>query len=352
MEYSVEVTYRQWMRVLLKLSDKIMNNGKKTKIVRSIIGRWNYNKLQMLLKYPRLYLAPKKEYTGNESIMIKGVIFMIDGRTVHGGLSDRLRGLFSVYEYAKQSGREFKIAWDYPFLLQDYLAPASFDWIVNRHSLPYDRKNVSVKFFNSYSALDNDETMYFKLLQTDKQLEYVYSNVTLHEERFAEYFKELFRPVPKLSASIDMCLKEIGGKYVSITFRFIGLLGDFKDTPIYGLLNEEEREIYINKALSAVRYIKTLHPEMEKILVTSDSGLFLKRLEGLPFVYVIPGTVVHMDRTVNNDYGLHAKSFLDLLLISRAEKCYSYGYGRMFKYTRFAKTAALIGGKQLIILKL
>ena len=30
------------------------------------------------------------------------VVFIIDGKTPHGGLSDRLRGLFSIYYYCKQ----------------------------------------------------------------------------------------------------------------------------------------------------------------------------------------------------------------------------------------------------------
>ena len=59
---------------------------------------------------------------------------------------------------------------------------------------------------------------------------------------------------------------------------------------------------------------------------------------------------IHMDQTHNDDYSLHLKAFADFYMISMAEKCFIYHTRDMFKHTRFAKTAALIGGKELVTL--
>lgn len=79
-----------------------------------VVGRKNTAKLQMWLKY---ILCFKKEYVKHTN-KLKIVVFMIDGKTPHGGLSDRLRGLFSVYYYCMQKNYCFKVAWVFPFKLQ------------------------------------------------------------------------------------------------------------------------------------------------------------------------------------------------------------------------------------------
>lgn len=60
-----------------------------------------------------------------------GVVMMIDGRTMHGGLSDRLRGICSVYYWCKLHSIPFYIHFEYPFHLADYLLPASYDWTIS-----------------------------------------------------------------------------------------------------------------------------------------------------------------------------------------------------------------------------
>ena len=90
------------------------------KLIR-LIGRKNTARLQMAVKYVvtfrKVYTADSKTH-GNESfISPPRVVFIIDGKTPYGGLSDRLRGLFSIYYYCKQRGYTFKVAWNYPFKL-------------------------------------------------------------------------------------------------------------------------------------------------------------------------------------------------------------------------------------------
>ena len=97
--------------------------------------------------------------------------------------------------------------------------------------------------------MSDDEKTYFKVLDTKKKEEHVYSNITLREDLFKKFFQDLFVPAPRLQNAINICINEINGKYVSISFRFIGLLGDFNDRPdLYpALKTNEEKWIYVKK---------------------------------------------------------------------------------------------------------
>lgn len=82
-----------------------------------------------------------------------------------------------------------------------------------------------------------------------------------------------------------------------MSFRFIGLLGDFKDkdSRFNELDGEADKENYIKHCLNAIRNLYNKMPERRKILVTTDSLLFLARLNAIFYVYIIPGVVGHMD---------------------------------------------------------
>ena len=207
---------------------------------------------------------------------------------------------------------------------------------------------VAFRFFNSYSLMNNNETSFLKIMNTKKHEIHVYSNITLHEEMYHIFFNDLFKPSKMLSDALQYNTDKIGGKYISVSFRFIGILGDFKDTYFKKELGAEEKEKYISKCLDVICRLKTKHPNVPKILVTSDSRVFLEKASSLAYVYIIPGTVVHMDGVNKNMEQNDLKVFLDMLMISKAECCYSYSYGKMFKGTKFAKTSALIGNRRFI----
>lgn len=324
-----------------------MNITKYAFYATKIFGKKNICRLQSFLKY---VISFKNSYSNSLPIpktCTKRCVFMIDGKTTHGGLSDRLRGLFSIYYYCKQNDIEFKVYWDYPFKLQDYFQP-NYNWYIEKSDLSFNKKNVAFSFFNSYSHLNNDEKCYYDLLRTEKIEHHIYSNVTIREDLYSNFFKELFILDSRVENAVNTCLSEINGEYISITFRFLGLIGDFKDSNYPELESEEEKAWYISKCIEVIKQLHNKYPKLSKILVTADSPRFLKEIASLPYVYIIPGLVVHMDNVQANDYNLHLKSFLDFLLISKAEKCYSYSCGRMFSHTKFARTAALIGGKEFI----
>ena len=325
-----------------------MNRDLCARRLSKVIGKENVCRLQSKLKY---FLSFRNEYKTLTNVNGGGkkiVIFFIDGKTIHGGLSDRLRGLFSTYYYCLKEGIDFKVFWTYPFNLQDYLEPNKVNWLIEGKDISHNKNEVAFRFFNSYSLMNNNETSFLKIMNTKKHEIHVYSNITLHEEMYHIFFNDLFKPSKMLSDALQYNTDKIGGKYISVSFRFIGILGDFKDTYFKKELGAEEKEKYISKCLDVICRLKTKHPNVPKILVTSDSRVFLEKASSLAYVYIIPGTVVHMDGVNKNMEQNDLKVFLDMLMISKAECCYSYSYGKMFKGTKFAKTSALIGNRRFI----
>ena len=81
-----------------------------------------------------------------------------------------------------------------------------------------------------------------------------------------------------------------------------------------------------------------------KILVTSDSRKFLNEIDKEEWSYTIPGKLVHMSYTPIHNFETHLKSFVDLLVLSEAEKLYLLVTDDMF-HSGFAESASLINNK-------
>jgi hypothetical protein len=75
-----------------------------------------------------------------------------------------------------------------------------------------------------------------------------------------------------------------------------------------------------------------------KVFVTSDSVSFLEEAKRLPFVYVIPGGISHLDihRSPGKDANL--KLFLDHFILSHSEKVYLVVEGKMYNNSSFSHT--------------
>lgn len=322
-----------------------MDKGKLALKLQHTIGHYNFIRLLAYVKY---ILNFRRFYTiggGKSDICGRTIIYMADGRTPHGGFSDRLRGIFSLFEYCKAEDIEFKINFTNPFDLRNFLLPNHYNWEIRTEDISYCKKDAVFRFVNSYSNMTKQ--LYAKYLHTNRKCYqmHAYTNFTSCEERYAEYFNELFRFSPLLDGRIRTYLKDIGTDYISVSFRLISLLGDFKDSSFaHELSTDEEKELYIGKCAAFIERLHQENPQYPKILVTSDSGLFMKRIEHIPYVYIIKGEVIHMDYVDNHLEG-HLKTMTDYFLISKAQKVFCYSYGKMYGATRFAKTAALIGGK-------
>lgn len=336
-----------------------MSRESRMNVLCKIVGKKNATRMQSRLKYllnfrkdyhiekaPQQKIISQKVNRGG----CKTYVFIVDGKTAHGGLSDRLRGCFSVYDYCKQRGYSFKIFWKYPDDLTNYFVPSQVDWIITSSEMIYDKSLVDFKFFNTYTMLQNDPDTYADLLDSNKSIVHVYTNLTMNEPAYAADFSALFKPSVILEKEISKNLEKIDGDFISITFRFIGCLGDFIDRPdlFPPLKTQEEKNEYIEACLNAITKLKKDNRDINRILVTADSLTFLKEASKLDYVYVIPGAMTHMDTTSDHSKYSQMKSFLDFILISKAKESYTYSYGKMFKGSKFARTAALVAGRNVI----
>lgn len=185
----------------------------------------------------------------------QAMIAMVDGRQYHGGMCDRFKGIVSLYAYCKQRGLEFRILYTYPFRLEDYLLPASYDWTLKDGELDESIKGSRIMY------LRGEDGKRLISLRTRKQLHF-YGNMDLLEVlnrtgntsyEWGTLFKELFRPAPELERQLSSLREQIGEKYNAAVFRFQNLLGDFPEYRFKPIEDKSERDTLIGKCLQSVR---------------------------------------------------------------------------------------------------
>ena len=271
------------------------------------------------------------------------VVFMVDGRFIHGGLTDRLRGITSIYHYCKENNIRFYINHIYPFDLSLFLEPNKYDWEIDKNEITYNSRQAIPIIINDWQFDIRLHKKYINKVishNPNKQI-HIYSNTPYYKQYFQEDFKDLFRTSNKLQKRIDDILKEIGQPYVAMVLRFQQLLGDFKETG-YKTLSKEKQNLLIQHCINKIKEIQNNKHKDKLVLITSDSTTFLQRISAeLDFVRIISGKVVHMDHTSDASDEVYMKSFVDLFVLSKAEKIYLLQTGDMY-HSGFAKQAAMI----------
>ena len=262
---------------------------------------------------------------------------MFDGKYMHGGLTDRLRGMCSVYDFCKENSIPFYIYFTVPFNLNDYLVPNKYDWTINTEDI--DPQNATIEIINDWeipTALHKYYLMKLRYQSKKKQI-LLFSNTNFRDYKFRNNFNELFKPSTLLQNEIDKIIYSIKEKYITISLRFTTLLGDFEDC-INKPLSKGEQENLINSCLKSIEEIYRIS-KYKKVVVTSDSITFLKRASKIPYVYIIDGEIGHIDYNNNNN---NLKTFLDYFVISKAEEAFLI-LGRGMYKSGFSKHAALLG---------
>jgi len=265
------------------------------------------------------------------------LIFMADGKWMHGGLTDRLRGMASAYKFATEHNLDFKIYHTSPFLLQEILEPNKVNWIIDEKQIS---KNCSIakpvllyrEDFNNDSALERQ-------LDNSHEQFHLYSCVDTLGEKFAEYFNDLFKPSALLAQEIEHYSKLLGENYTAISFRFQNKLGDFKEFTFKELPAKDKQKL-MNAALDAIKREES----QNKILVTADSPTFLAEAEKLPNVITVKGTSIHIDFNSSKKAVDYIKAFTEFFLISKATQAKLYRSRKYKTYpSNFPKYAASLG---------
>lgn len=288
------------------------------------------------------------------------LISMFNGFERHGGLADRFRGVISSFYFAKKHNLKFAIYWNSPFRLGDYLVPNRYNWKILEDAISYYRPcacPIHIGSFYKRLGLSKEEEENFQekylissILKNNHSTQFhVYSNAHFGDDEYHDLFQELFKPSTRLQKMIDDNVQKIGRDFLAVSFRFMQLLGDFKDECGGASLDSNDKKTYIKECIEAIEAIHK-NNETAKILVTSDSELFLSRLHDLSYVYIIPGKISHTDGTSNVAQS-YDKEFLDLFVLSKAKVIYRIHKGKMH-YSGFPITAGMIGGVEVIDLEL
>ena len=290
------------------------------------------------------------------------VCCLFDGCNEAGGLADRLRGMVAVYQECKRRGLPFRLWFKHPFDLELFLEPAAYDWRITRQRICGEEKKTQVIVMRPLS--DSPFTLrkqqawmqrtFDRLAGHTFHQAHIYTNAsTAYGEQYAGLFAELFRPTPRLRQALEAIRQEIGGKYISVSMRFLQLLGDFKDVVDVGAtLTASEQEALMAECIRRIEQLHEQYPD-HRILVNSDSQRMLAEARRLPYVYAIEGEIIHFDRCEDrgDEYAKFEKTFLDFLTIANAERVFLIKCHSHMRYSGFPYAAAMIGGKEYEIIE-
>ncbi len=289
-----------------------------------------------------------KHYNGGLLPEVKeGIICIFDGTLYHGGPTDRLRGVLTSYAEARRRGLPFYLSWTDPFELTDYYQPAAVDWRIRPEELSRSRRQ-------SFPVLIEDLTDFYSAMRlragliSRKPQVHLFTNADNSRGHYRELFHELFRPSPALVAAVAPHRRELGEVYDAFTFRFLSLLGDFKDWAGETLDAVGARELMERNGRELMSLIEAI-PDNRRILVTSDSVSFLKYVAPLsPRIYVVPGDVKNIDLLAGESHpDAWMKTFVDQQLLMGASRVTLMRTGRMFR-SGFPRFAAEVGGAEFI----
>ena len=258
----------------------------------------------------------------------KRAICIYDGKIKNGGLADRLRGIVSVYEVCKEQNLEFKILFTNPFKLSDFLVPNKINWEITDSDLSYNTNTADICYIDTLTGSNYEAKKQKEWFRREFKKNYIEFHVRTnaifsYNSDYSTPFNELFKPSQQLQSSIEKQKEILGTGYISTSFRFMNLLGDFNETfELHSKITKEEQSELITKNIEQLQLLHNKYPS-KRILVNSDSTTFLEATKSLEYVYVIPGNVTHIDgKNSNNEYETYEKTFLDFFMIANAEKIF------------------------------
>lgn len=299
----------------------------------------NINALRYFIKDLKIYF---RHYTLRKDFEVTGntVYFVFDPTQKHPGMTDRIKVIVCCYWIAKQNEFDFKIIYDQPHLLSDYLSENLVLWKADRSELSYSLQNSRLLSYNGSLEVP-------RLSKKVKQyhiLHYIGINILLNnqipdaERLWTECYNELFKPSPRLAEAFA-ATKLVPGSYASVHLRFVNALEHFEDG-FYNSISPEEQKILIEKCLSALKDIQQ-KCEGLPLYVFSDSNRFLTIAREAGYLS-LDGQIGHVS-FVNNEDAL-LKTFLDLYAISQSAQVFRVLGSPLYNST-FPYYGALMGGK-------
>ena len=309
---------------------------------------WTDWKKKHLLPHYTQEFSNERTY-GNEVVVIH------NGWVHSNGLADRLRGIVSTYLLCKELGREFKLLFTHPFPLDLFLLPNTYDWRIDEKDISFSLQQSRPIFLevggeSRWQTKKQKAQLKHRLKASKRKQAHIYTNALFaYHEDFKGAFHELFKPSERLQSAIDRELENLGNDYISVSARFMGVLGDFVDTTGVEVLSKDQQNQLLHACVKTLEKIHHQHPDIP-MLVNSDSTTFLDHARQLPYVYSIPGHILHLDLTegARNEeqlYQTYEKTILDFFMIAHATEVYRLQGQWIYSKTGFPYAASLVYGR-------
>lgn len=269
------------------------------------------------------------------------MFFVIDPNIPHPGLADRIKAIIACYNQAKKNNLSFKIVFDIPFRLKDFLIPScpnTNDWRAEYSELEYSL--CKTRF------VDEERDWHLKAQKGCQYHVYNYKGDIIPEVfsdtgyRWTDLYNELFTP----SEEIKQAIEATGLKphsYIAIHLRFVNALENYEEGHYNGLKTEEAKRDLINRCRVGIQQIMENYPN-DKVLIFSDSKRFISEVSDLGVITLPSDAVSHM--CFNHSHAQIIKTFLDQIMISRAKVVYMITAPEMYRSSCFSLVGARIGG--------
>jgi hypothetical protein len=265
-------------------------------------------------------------------------VMIFDPSSKYGGWIDRVKGMISVYELARLTGRSFHVHAGPTFPLDGLIEPATFDWRIDRAAVRWNPLETGFhisrdRWVDRFPALRSSSR---RTLFVDTNLDYLpelHPELDKHAVRtlWGERYRELFKLAPDLEAEVRALVDDSA---VAVHARFTSLLGDFKDV-VSKELPLDERAKLLDACIARLREIAAAH---RKVIVFSDSTSFLQAATvAAPNIVTIPGAPAHLDHVSQVKETLR-KTLLDFHVMVRCERVIQLRLGPMYdsNFSRYA----------------
>lgn len=264
--------------------------------------------------------------------------FVFEPGMKHAGLADRFKAIIALYNLCKRNGYRFKMYWQTPFALTDYLVPQT-DWPMRLEELEYSLRDTCFINEQNWHPMPQLKPgrQYHCYNYVGNLQPRVFADTGL---RWCDLFHDLFAPGPRLEQAYH-ALGIPPRSYVSIHIRFVNALEQFEHSFWNNHLDtQEERDALIARCKRGIRGICNEHVGTP-IYVFSDSGIFLRSISDLPVRTLPHGDIGHVSEGVGAAAQL--KAFLDLYVISQSKAVYRLVAPELYNWSGYALTAATIG---------
>ena len=277
---------------------------------------------------------------------------IFDPSTKYGGWIDRVKGMISVYELARLTGRTFQVHAGPTFPLDELVEPSTFDWRVRREALHWNPFETGFhvsrdRWVQDFAALRSSR---WKTMFIETNLDYLSRlHPHLDEHAIQVMWGERYRALFKLSDSLERDVRAlVDSSAIAVHGRFTSLLGDFKDVTSKTLENARRHEL-LDSCLARVEEIARTHAT-RRIIVFSDSITFLRAAEKVATnVVTIPGQPTHLDHESRVKDSLR-KTLVDFNVMVRCEQIVQLRLGEMYD-SNFSRYASYVRNVPFVQLK-